>query len=319
MIQFFVFLSCLFLTYALYLIATQKTEARRELLRRRLQEALLHSRSNEEEVQLVRQEMMSEIPWMNRALLNVPLATRLKRLIDQADLHITVTRLFLFAAVAGLLAVLAVSMISRSLLGIVASGLLAAALPFVHVVWSREKRMKKFLEYLPDALDLMSRALAAGHTFPETLHMVAEEMPDPVAAEFRKTYEEQNLGLSLKLALENLAERVPLIDLRLCVTAVLIQRETGGNLGEILDKVAHTIRDRFRIMEELNTLTTQSRLGSYILISLPIFVALGLNIINPDYMSILWQDPLGQRMIAVALLLQAAGIIAVRRIMRIRV
>src|ERR1044072_1813537 len=140
----------------------------------------------------------------------------------------------------------------------------------------------------------VSRALSAGHAFSESLHMVAEEMPEPIAGEFRKTYEEQNLGLSLKLALENLMERIPLLDLRMCVTAVLIQRETGGNLGEILEKVAYTIRERFRIMGDLKKLTTSSRLSAWLLCGLPIFVAIAVTGMKPEYISGVWKDPRGR-------------------------
>ena len=156
--------------------------------------------------------------------------------------------------------------------------------------WKRKKRFDAFLEHLPDALDLMSRRLSAGHAFSEAMQMVSAEMPEPIAGEFRKTYEEQNLGLSLKLALENLTQRMPLLDLRMCVTAVLIQRETGGNLAEILEKVAHTIRERFRIMGDLKTLTTSSRMSAWLLCGLPIFVTFAITFMNPDYMSILWKD-----------------------------
>jgi tight adherence protein B len=165
----------------------------------------------------------------------------------------------------------------------------------------------------------MSRALSAGHAFAEALHMVSTEMPDPIATEFRKTYEEQNLGLSLKLALENLTERVPLIDLRLCVTAIMIQRETGGNLAEILEKVAYTIRERFRILEDLKTLTTSSRLSAWILCGIPIFVALAVTVINPEYMSVLWYDPRGHNLIAAASVMQICGMLIVRKILKIKI
>ena len=128
----------------------------------------------------------------------------------------------------------------------------------------------------------MSRALSAGHAFSESLQMVSIEMPEPIATEFRKTYEEQNLGLSLKLALENLTQRIPLLDLRLCVTAILIQRETGGNLAEILEKVAYTIRERFRILGDLKTLTTSSRMSAWLLCGLPIFITVVITGMNPD-------------------------------------
>src|SRR5213079_742701 len=172
---------------------------------------------------------------------------------------------------------------------------------------------------LPDALELMSRALSAGHGFAEALHMVSTEMPEPIATEFRKTYEEQNLGLSLKLALENLAERVPLLDLRLCVTAIMIQRETGGNLAEILEKVAYTIRERFRILGDLKTLTTSSRMSAWLLCALPIFVAVAVTVMNPEYMSVLWKDPRCHYLIAAAMGMQITGMLIVRKILNLKI
>ena len=320
MIPFVVFVFCLFLTFALYLAATRGSEKRRQRLQQRLAEALLHSASVEDvDIQLARQELMSEIPAVNRALLNVPVAAKLKQMLDQADLQITVTRLVMFSVMAGMLAALAASVLTISLIIIAAAGLVASAVPFIHVVWARRKRLNKFLEHLPDTLELMSRALQAGHAFPEALHMVSTEMPEPIATEFRKTYEEQNLGLSLKLALENLAERVPLIDLRLCITAIMIQRETGGNLAEILEKVAYTIRERFRILEDLKTLTTSSRLSAWILCGIPIFVALAVTAINPEYMSVLWYDPRGHNLLLAASFMQLSGMFFVRMILKIKI
>jgi tight adherence protein B len=268
---------------------------------------------------LARQELMSEIPWVNRTLVQIQAAMRFKRVLDQADLQITVTRLLMFSLMSGMLAGLAASMLTISLLIILVCGLGGAILPFIHVFWARKKRFDKFLEHLPDALELMSRALSAGHAFSEALHMVSVEMPEPISKEFRKTYEEQNFGLSLKLALENLTQRMPILDLRLCVTAVLIQRETGGNLAEILEKVAHTIRERFRILGDLKTLTTSSRLSAWLLCGLPIGVAFAVTAMNPEYMSILWKDPRGHKLIYLAIFLQITGMLIVRKILKIKI
>jgi len=320
MIPFLVFIFCLCATLGAYLLATRGSEAKRARLKQRLTEALLHSANTEDvEVLLAREELMSEIPWLNRVLVQVQIATRLKRVLDQADLHITVTRLIMLAAIAGVLAALAASVLTISLLVVLASGLIGASLPFIHVFWKRKQRLEMFLEQLPDALELMGRALSAGHAFPEALHMISVEMPEPIATEFRKTYEEQNYGLSLKLALENLAQRIPLLDLRLCITAILIQRETGGNLAEILEKVAYTIRERFRILGDLKTLTTSSRLSAWLLCGLPIFVSLAVTVMNPDYMSVLWKDPRGHKLIALALMMQITGIFIVRKILKIKI
>ena len=320
LISFFVFLFALFLVLGAYLLATHGSDAKRARLRQRLSEALLHSAHTEDiEVVLARNELLSEIPALNRILIRVQAALHLKQMLDQADLQITPSRLVMFSGMAGMLAALAVSMISISILMMVVAGVVAAALPFLHLYWKRKKRFDQFLEHLPDALDLMSRAFAAGHAFSESMHMVSTEMPEPIATEFRKTYEEQNLGLSLKLALENLTDRIPLLDLRMCVTAVLIQRETGGNLAEILEKVAHTIRERFRIMGDLKTLTTSSRMSAWLLCGLPIFVTFAITFLNPEYMAVLWKDQRGHYLIATALLLQLTGMLIVRKILRIKI
>jgi tight adherence protein B len=320
LISFLVFIFALFLVFGAYLLATLGTDAKRARLQKRLAEALLHSAHTDDvEVVLARNELMSEIPVVNRALVSMQAALHLKKMLDQADLHITPSRLVMFSGMAGILAAMAASVLSPSILLMVVFALLAAVLPFVHVWWKRKKRFDQFLEHLPDALDLMSRALSAGHAFSEAMHMVSTEMPEPIATEFRKTYEEQNLGLSLKLALENLTARIPLLDLRMCVTAVLIQRETGGNLSEILEKVACTIRERFRIMGDLKTLTTSSRMSAWLLCGLPIFVTLVITAMNPDYMAILWKDQRGHYLIATALFLQATGMLIVRKILRIKI
>jgi tight adherence protein B len=320
LISFFVFLFALFLVLGAYLAATHSSEAKRKKLQRRVADALMHSANTEDvDVVLARNELMSDIPWLNRSLIQLTAALQLKRMLDQADIHMTPSRLIMFSVMAGVLGGLATSVVTEIIPIWFVAGITAASLPFMHVWWKRKKRFDQFLEHLPDALDLMSRGLMAGHAFSEALHMVSTEMPDPIATEFRKTYEEQNLGLSLKLALENLTQRVPLLDLRMCVTAVLIQRETGGNLAEILEKVAYTIRERFRIMGDLKTLTTSSRMSAWLLCALPIFVAIAVTVMNPEYMSVLWKDPRGHKLIAAAMILQVTGMLIVRKILKIRI
>jgi len=319
-VPFFVFLTSLFVVYALYVITSRKSDAKRRLLDERLAEAIRSSaHSTDVEVQLAREELLSEIPWLNRSLLKLEITSGLKRMIDQADLHITVMRLVLFAGTAAALGFLAASMVTVSLPLKVLFGLIAGAFPFLHVIAKRKKRMKKFLQLLPDALDLMSRGLSAGHAFTEALQMVSSEMPEPIATEFRKTYDEQNLGLSLKLALENMVQRIPLLDLRMCVTAIMIQRETGGNLSELLEKVAHTIRERFRIMEDLKTLTLSSRWSAWLLCALPIFLAVYMSVMNPTYMEVLWRDPRGHNLLFLAATMQILGMLMVQKIMKIKI
>jgi tight adherence protein B len=320
LILFFVFLAGLFLTYTLFLFTSRASDKKRAILKERLADAIRTSaHSTDMDVQLARQELLSEIPWMNRALIKLQVSSKLKQMIDQADAHITVMRLILFSLTAGVLAFLAVSMVSASYLLMGFFAVIATAIPFLHIHAKRKKRLKKFVQLLPDALDLMSRGLSAGHAFTEALQMVSTEMPEPISTEFRKTYEEQNLGLSLKLALQNLVERVPILDLRMCVTAVLIQRETGGNLSELLEKVAYTIRERFRIMEDLKTMTLSSRWSAWLLCALPIFLAVYVSFMNPGYMDVMWRDARGNKLLAIAAIMQVLGMLMVQKIMKIRI
>ncbi len=319
-ISFLVFVFALFLVLGAYLYATHSTDQKRARLQKRLSEALMHSAHTEDiDVVLARNELMSEIPVINRTLISIQAALHLKRMLDQADLHITPSRLLMFSFMAGMLGALAASVLTIFIPLIALAGIACASLPLVHVWWKRKKRFNAFLENLPDALDLISRALSAGHAFSEALHMVSMEMPEPIATEFRKAYEEQNLGLSVKLALDNLTQRMPLLDLKMCVTAILIQRETGGNLAEILEKVAYTIRERFRIMGDLKTLTTSSRMSAWLLCGLPIFVAVAVTVMNPEYMSVLWKDQRGHYLIAAAITMQITGMLIVRKILNIKI
>ena len=201
----------------------------------------------------------------------------------------------------------------------VAIALLAGAVPLLHVGRKRRKRLNKFNAQLPDTLDLLSRSLLVGHAFSESLHQVASEMPEPISSEFRITFEEQKLGLSTKLALDRLTERVPLPDLHLCVTAIHIQRETGGNLAEILEKVANTIRERFKLMEDFRTMTTSARGSAWILCGLPFVIVFIMTFINPKYMSPLLYDRRGHFVIVCAVILMLLGILTIKRILNIKV
>jgi len=206
-----------------------------------------------------------------------------------------------------------------SSVAIVVFALIAAAVPTLHIVRTRQKRLRTFNAQLPDTLDLLSRSLAVGHAFSESLHQVALEMPDPIAKEFRITFEEQKLGLSIKTAIDRLAARVPLLDLRLCVTAMHIQRETGGNLAEILERVSQTIRERFKVMEDFRTMTTSARLSGWILCALPFVLVFVLTLVNPEYMSVLVHDARGHWVIAFAMVWQLFGMMLIKKILAIKV
>jgi tight adherence protein B len=319
LISTIIFLFFLFLTYALFLLASRKSDARDERLEQRVAEALRESETSfEGEIQITRDDSIGGNPTINRLLSSLDFVKRLDLMIKQADVHTTVSRLLGFSAVAGLMGALAASTVVNSI-GVVVLALVAAAVPILQVVWKRKKRLHTFNAQLPDTLDLLSRSLSVGHAFSEALNQVGTEMPDPIAAEFRITFEEQKLGLSIKMALDRLAERIPLMDLRLCVTAMHIQRETGGNLAEILEKVSHTIRERYKIMEDFRTMTTASRLSGWILCALPFLLVFVLTVFNPDYMSVLIHDQRGHYVIAFALVWQMFGMLLIKKFLSIKV
>ena len=314
-----IFLFFLFLGYALFLLASRKSDERHARMERRIAEALRDTaRTTDEAIQISRDDMMSSNATINRFLSSLDFARRLELMIAQADSQITVSKLLAFVVFSGIMAGLAAYTVFNPLFAAVLAAV-AAVLPLLHMANKRRKRLRKFNEQLPDTLDLLGRSLAVGHAFSEALNQVAGEMPDPIAKEFRITFEEQKLGLSVKLALDRLVQRVPLPDLRLCVTAMHIQRETGGNLSEILEKVANTIRARFKLMEDFRTMTTSSRASAWILCGLPIALVVILTALNPDYMSKLIYDPRGHIVIVAAVIMQLIGMGLIKSILNIRV
>jgi len=313
-----VFLFFLFLTYALFLLTSRKADARQARLQKRVAEALQDFGSQDPELQLSREDSIGGHPVIHQILSSVDFIKKLDQIIRQAGLEITVSRLLAFCLLAGTLGLLAAFTVMNLVMAII-PGALAASLPLLYVSYLRKKRLRKINAQLPDTLDLLGRSLAVGHAFSEALNQVQSEMPDPIAMEFRIVFEEQKLGLSTKAALDRLSERVPLTDLRLCITAMHIQRETGGNLAEILEKVSHTIRERFKLMEDFRTLTTSSRGSAWILCSLPFGIVFLLTIINPDYMYVLLHDQRGHYIVAAALVLQFLGIITIKKILAIKV
>ena len=320
LVSTFILLFFLLITYALFLLASRKSDARSARLQRRVSEALQESSSLslEDSLKITRDDAISSNPTLNRLLSSVDFVNKLDVMISQADMRISVGRLLMFcltgALLGGLAAYTVLNVISAFLIAIV-----VGALPILHVVYKRRKRLNKFNALLPDTLDLLSRSLSVGHAFSEALNQVSSEMPDPISTEFRMTFEEQKLGLSTKIALDRLAERVPLADLRLCITAMHIQRETGGNLAEILERVGQTIRERYKLMEDFKTMTTSARGSAWILCGLPFGLVFLLTAINPDYMSVLVKDPRGHAVIGVALVLQAIGMLLIKKILSIKV
>jgi len=198
-------------------------------------------------------------------------------------------------------------------------GLLGASVPVVILRHRRSVRLKQFEEQFPEALDLLSRAIRAGHAFATAMGMVAGEALSPTGPEFRKTFDEQNFGLPLKDALNNLSTRVPLLDVKFFVTAVLIQRETGGNLSEILENLANVVRERFKVLRQVRVHTAHGRFTGYVLIALPAALAGALMFINPEHMGLLFKEPMGHVMLTIAVVLQIAGFIWIKRVVKIEV
>jgi tight adherence protein B len=228
-------------------------------------------------------------------------------------------RMLILSGILGLGGYVLSERLVNHLLVAIGIGLAGASLPFVYVVFKRMRRLHAFERLFPEAIDLLSRAVRAGHAFTTGLELIANELPQPVAGEFRVTFEEQNFGLPLKDALFNLAERVPVIDVRFFVIALLIQRETGGNLAEILDTLARVIRERFRILGEVRIKTAQGRLTAGILIALPPLMMLMMSIINPDYIKPLFEDPWGPYVLVTGAAMQMVGSAMLWKIVRIEV
>jgi tight adherence protein B len=243
----------------------------------------------------------------------------MKRVFEQADANIKPSALFGISLALGLGGGMIGSLIAGSLYVAPVGTLLFASVPWVWLFAKRKTRLKKFAAQLPDAMELVARALRAGHSLAAGMHVVSEEMPPPVAKEFGRVYEEQNLGVSLEDAMKNMCNRVPNLDLRFFVTAVGIQRQTGGDLAEILDKIGYVIRERFKILGHVKALTAEGRLSGVVLIAMP-FGLFGLMLqMKPDYVALLWTDPLGIKMSVFALVLQVLGAICIKKIVDIKV
>jgi tight adherence protein B len=271
------------------------------------------------ELKVVRDELLSDVPALHRMLLKWKWADKLRNFIGQAGMKVKPGRLILLSAVLAIAAFLVgTRMVTTNLLAVLFIPV-GALIPIGVVAIKRKSRLKAFEKIFPEAIDLLGRAVRAGHSFSTGLEMITTELPEPVAGEFRTTFEEQNFGLPLRDALLNLSERIPLIDVRFFVTAVLIQKDTGGNLAEILDNLAHVVRERFRILGEVKIKTAQGRLTAAILISLPPIMGLVLRFLNPSYMKPLFTDPMGPYIIATAVFLQVVGSLMLWKIVNIDV
>jgi len=243
----------------------------------------------------------------------------LRRLFEQADVHLTTAQfLGLCLGMAALGAMFAV--VAKAPTAVVpVCGLFMGVMPYFWLLFKRRKRFKLFAAQLPDALELIARALRAGHSLAAGLNLVAEEMPAPIGTEFGRAFEEQNLGVALDEALKNLTNRMPNLDLKFFATAVVLQRQTGGDLAEILDKIGYIIRERFKIWGQVQALTGEGRLSGIVLLALPPLLFMAVYYLNPRYSMMLFEDPMGQQMLIGAAILQIIGALVIRKIVNIKV
>jgi tight adherence protein B len=259
------------------------------------------------------------LPALDRMATSTRGGRWLGRLIQQSGRRTTPGAIVLVSLALAITAVLVTVVLVRFRWMPFVTAPIAMALPLAWLLRKRSVRMARFEEQFPEALDLLSRAIRAGHAFQTAMNMVADELSDPVGTEFRKTFEQHNFGLPLRDALNAMTDRIPIIDVRFFVTAVLIQRETGGNLAEILDNLSHVVRERFKVLRQVRVHTAHGRFTGYVLLGLPAALAVALSFINPEHMQLLFREHMGQVMLCGAVVMQTIGYFWIKRVIRIEV
>lgn len=307
----------LLIVMAAYWLFIDRPEAKTRLgIRKRLRRT---SVANVAKVDLEKdEEPLSSVGALNRLLeRREALVTPLRRLVDQSGAKVTVGTILLASGTLFLAFFLLVNWLTHQLLGGLVVGLLAGAAPILWLRWRRTKRVRQFEEIFPEAIDLITRAMRAGHAFTTGISMVAEEIPEPVAGEFKLLYDRQNYGYPLADALKDFAVRVPVIDARFFVTAVLTQREAGGNLSEVLDNLASVIRDRVEVKRAVRAKSAHGRITGWVLAFLPPAMVVAFFTVNPQQILILVRDPIGVQLIILALALQGIGTLIIRKLIDI--
>jgi tight adherence protein B len=259
------------------------------------------------------------VPGFDRMMAGTTKGSAISRWIEQSGMKASLSGVLIVSLVLAAIMAIVAAMVTHTRLSMPIGAAVGFSLPFLVLRSKRTRRLRTFEEAFPEALDLISRALKAGHAFATGLKMVADEMAEPIGPEFRKTFDEQNFGLPLKDSLENLTLRVPLLDMKFFATAVLIQRETGGNLSEILENLAHVVRERFKILRQVRVHTAHGRFTGYVLLALPAALGVALVFINPDLMRLLFQERMGHMLLAGAMVLQTVGFFWIRAVVKIEV
>jgi len=311
-----IFVSIVLLIEGSYFAIQSFRNPEKKLIQRRL-----HSLTSLEygNVDIVRKRVFSEIPWLNRKLNQLKRMENFGLLLEQAGVRMPLGFYLLISALLIISGFTLGTLLKWNFFISLMVGLCLGCLPFVHILVKKQKRMNKFQRQLPEALDLVARALRAGHAFSGTLKMVADEMGDPIGEEFDKTLNEINFGIGVAEALKNLTRRVDCLDLKFFVIAVVVQRETGGNLAEILENIARIIRERFKLYGRIRILAAEGKLSAIILTALPFVTAFILFLANPEYVQILLKDPIGKGLSGFGLILMVVGIFSMKRMIAIKV
>ena len=313
-----IFIVMLFLLEGAYYAFGSMRNPEKKKVRARLRALSLGREYDNEDVDIIRKRLLSEVPWLNLLFLRF----RWKKVIpflEQSGTRHTLgffILLSLFLASLGFLVGSWVTSSPFTLLPVVA---FLGIVPFLYVYSKRKKRIQKFERQLPDAMELMARALKAGHDFSSGLKMVAEEFDDPIGTEFDKTVNEINFGVGVAEALKNLPKRIDCPDFKFFVISVILQRESGGNLAEILENIAHLTRERFKLHGRIRVLSAEGRFSAIVLIALPFVIAFVIALLNPDYMRVLITDPFGRLLVFFALLMMIVGVLVMKRMIEIKV
>ena len=294
--------------------------ARARLLRDRLaavQKAA--EREPSEELALLRDEMLSEIPALDNILRRSERVSNFQMVLSQAGIEMRAGNMLMVCVGSGVALGLIALILGRQAVFAWAGLFLGSILPYSYASYRRGKRFQQFEALFPEAIDTLARAVRAGHAFTSAIELISNEVAEPVASEFRKLFEEQKFGMPVRDALLNLAERMPLVDVKFFVTAVMLQRETGGNLAEILDNLSYMIRERFKIMRQVRVFTAQGRLTMLLLMSLPPVIVAVMEFMNPSFIQPLFADHLGHILVLIGITLQTVGYFVIRRIIHIQV
>lgn len=311
------FVAVLLLVWGVYTAWQANNNPEAERIARRLQ-AVIGRETRELDVTIVKERRLSDNPDLEPLLRKLPGARRLDRMLLQAGSAQKVAALLGVCLAFALGGIVAALLLRLPFLGLLACALAAAWLPLLRLSRARDARMVRFERQLPEALDMMSRAMRAGHAFPTALKLVADEVAAPLGEEFKTAFDEVNFGVSMGDALNNLAQRVPSMDLQYFVVAVLIQRESGGNLTELLTSISTIIRDRHKLAGQVRVLSAEGRISAWVLCLLPFGAGGMMAIANPETMGILVNDPIGRQLSGAALGMMGFGVLAIRKIVRIR-